>query len=137
MLYYLDTNVLVEYLRRGKKAELILSKFYLHTYDNIKIPAVVVCELMYGVFKSGRLEENMRDTEEVLADFEIIPLDYPAYLTYGKIRAELERGGNIIGSNDLLIAATVLSRNGILVTNNIKEFSRIEDLMLEDWTATN
>ena len=54
--------------------------------------------------------------------------------TYGRIRANLERTGKRIGFNDLIIAATVFARGGVLVTNNISEFSRIDGLMLDDWT---
>ena len=60
--------------------------------------------------------------------------DYNAAFLYGKIRASLENKGNNIGPNDLFIAALVLSLNGILVTNNTREFSRVEGLLIEDWT---
>jgi tRNA(fMet)-specific endonuclease VapC len=66
--------------------------------------------------------------------FEIAPFDALAAYSYGKIRASLEKCGQIIGPNDLIIAATVLSQNEILVTNNTKEFTRVKNLALENWT---
>ena len=67
--------------------------------------------------------------------YEIVPFENSMLRTYAKIRAALELTGRKIGYNDTLIAATVLARNGILVTNNTKEFGRIDGLRLEDWTA--
>ena len=79
-------------------------------------------------------DKNIKQVEDFCRMFEIVPFDKAAVWVYAEIRANLERKGQIIGQNDLVIAATVLSRNGILITNNIKEFSRIEGLLYEDWT---
>jgi tRNA(fMet)-specific endonuclease VapC len=68
-----------------------------------------------------------------LEPFDIVPFSDGATSTYASIRATLESRGNIIGPNDLLIAATVLSYNGILVTNNVREFGRVPDLKIENW----
>jgi len=68
-------------------------------------------------------------TQRLLID----PWDRDAAMHYGLIRAELKRNGNIIGSNDLLIAAHARSISAILVTNNTQEFSRVPDITLEDW----
>lgn len=136
MQYYIDTNICISCIRESTGTEDIGYHFILHE-DDIRIPSVVAAELMHGAFKSKRQKEGLRETEEFLADFEVVPFDYPAAIEYGKIKTTLEHKGLVIGPNDLLIAATVLSRKGTLITNNTKEFSRIEGLMLEDWTAAN
>lgn len=132
MNYYLDTNICVFFLR-GKNPNL-LPALLSHDPKTIKIPAVVAAELFYGAFKSASPERNMRQVRSFLSAFEIIPFEAVDAVMYGEIRADLERYGSSIGPNDLLIAASALSRNGILVTNNTREFSRVEKLMLEDWT---
>ena len=93
-----------------------------------------MAELMHGAYKSKRPAETLKDTRDFLANFEIIPFDFLEATAYGKIRANLERRGEIIGNNDMLIAATVLVYGATLVTNNTEEFSRIDGLPLSDWT---
>ena len=66
--------------------------------------------------------------------FDVAPFTRHAAECYGRIRADLEAKGQIIGANDLLIAATVMAENGVLVTHNTREFSRISGLAVEDWT---
>jgi tRNA(fMet)-specific endonuclease VapC len=95
----------------------------------------VKAELLFGLEKSKRKNEIKAKYEQFLNTFEIIPFDDHATSSYAKIRLELERKGTIIGGNDLLIASTVLSRQGILVTHNTKEFKRVPQLVTEDWTV--
>jgi tRNA(fMet)-specific endonuclease VapC len=68
-----------------------------------------------------------------LRPLEIVPFDGEAAERYGDIRASLELAGRIIGGNDMMIAAIVLSRGGVLITNNTREFSRVENLSVENW----
>ena len=100
----------------------------------LKIPAIVAAELVHGAEKSTNPAKSMEQVKKFLMPFVIAPFDILAAFTYGKIRSSLEKRGEIIGPNDLIIASTVLSQNGILVTNNAKEFTRVENLALEDWT---
>ncbi len=93
-----------------------------------------MAELLYGAYKSKRADENVKDVMNFVEDFEIIPVDLPEADLYGQIRASLGRKGQPIGNNDMLIAATALTHNATLVTNNTGEFSRIDGLKLEDWT---
>ena len=134
MLYYLDTNICITCIRKSIKTENIVRRFIEYGYFNIKLSTIVIAELMHGAYKSKRTEETLSDTEEFIAGFEVIPFDYDAAVAYGKIKASLERKGQVIGPNDMLIAAAALSRNAVLVTNNTREFSRIDGLKLEDWT---
>ena len=131
-IYYLDSNICIFHLRRpfGKLAEKI------NSFDKrlIKIPAIVKAELLVGAVKSAKPEQNIEEVEAFCRPFEIVPFDDSMALTYARMRASLEHKGQKIGWNDTIIAATALSRQGILVTNNLKEFNRIEGLILDDWT---
>ena len=102
--------------------------------QDVGISTIVVSELAYGVAKSQRVRSNSERLKEFLAPFKLIPYDLAAAQTYGSIRAELEKTGDLIGREDLLIAAHALSANLTLVTNNEKEFNRIPNLKLENWT---
>ena len=133
MLYFIDTNICISCMRGSNKTETLGYKFIIHEHD-IRIPSVVVAELMHGAYKGKFSERTLQETEDFISGFEIVPFDEAAARTYGRIKADLERKGLVIGPNDFLIAATALSRNGTLVTNNIREFSRIEGLRLSDWT---
>ncbi len=73
--------------------------------------------------------------DRFLSPFDIIPFGDKEVMTYGRIRANLERDGNIIGPNDLIIAAITISNGAILVTHNKAEFDRVEGLVIEDWTG--
>lgn len=84
--------------------------------------------------KSSRPEKNSEALDRFLTPLAILDFDYPAAIEYGKIRATLEKNGTPIGPLDTLIAAHALSLNLTLVTNNEKEFSRISDLRIENWT---
>ncbi len=132
MLYMLDTCICVDYLRA--KNENLLKKVRSFNPRKIKIPAIVFAELLHGAYHSKRVEENLQDTIDFVADFEIIPFDRFEADAYGQILASLERKGQVIGNNDMLIAATALVRKAVLVTNNTREFSRIDGLKLDDWT---
>lgn len=134
MLYFLDSNVCIEFMRKGRFEGRIRSRIIQYGLRSIKIPAIVMAELMHGAYKSKRSAETLKDTSDFLANFEIIPFDFLEAIAYGKIRADLERKGKIIGNNDMQIAATALVYNATLVTNNTEEFSRIDGLRLSDWT---
>ena len=90
--------------------------------------------MIEGACASKSAKHNIKQTTEYLDSFEVIPFDKDAAKICGRIGAKLRAEGRKIGSNDLMIAAIVMSRDGILITNNTKEFSRIEGLRLEDWT---
>ena len=131
-IYYLDSNICIFYLRNpeGVLAQKIISI----DPECIKLPAIVKAELLVGAFKSARKEENLKQVLDFCDSFEIVPFDDFMTMTYGEMEAKLELQGMKIGFNDTIIAATVLASNGILVTNNTREFSRIDGLQLEDWT---
>jgi tRNA(fMet)-specific endonuclease VapC len=132
MKYYLDTNICIYFLK-GTYIKL-LEKITSHKPADIKIPSIVKAELLYGAEKSQKREENIEKVYNFLLPYEIVDFDSIDAVKYSIIRADLERTGNIIGPNDLIISAIVLSGGGTLVTNNEKEFSRILGLSVENWT---
>ena len=119
MLYFIDTNVCISCIRGSRKTEALGYKFILHEND-IRVPIIVIAELMHGAYKSKITEQTLKETEDFLSDLDIVPFDYDAAVAYGKIKASLERKGQVIGPNDMLIAAIALSRNATLVTNNTR-----------------
>jgi tRNA(fMet)-specific endonuclease VapC len=99
----------------------------------VAIPSVVVYELEYGNLKNGSARRRTV-VSELLAGLAQIPFDHAAATEAARIRIDLEDRGHRIGPIDLLIAGTAVSRGAVLVTNNTKEFSRVKNLRLSDWT---
>jgi tRNA(fMet)-specific endonuclease VapC len=93
-------------------------------------------ELAYGARKSQLGKAALAHLQALLSSIEVLPLPEAAGLHYGGIRAELERRGEVISSNDLWIAAHALADGLILVTNNEREFRRVPGLTIENWIAT-
>lgn len=131
MKYMLDTNICI-YIIKNKPLK-VLRKFDKIDPKDVCISSITSSELWYGVNKSSNFERNAIALEEFLSPLTILEYDEIASKTYGKIRAELERKGKIIGSMDLLISAHALSKNLKLITNNIKEFKRVIGLSTENW----
>ena len=133
MTYFLDTNICIYFLKGVYPS--LQKKILEVPPSKIKIPAMTAAELFYGACKSRQSADTQKKVKKFLKPVQIIPFDDEAAFLYGRIRAALEKNGNVIGFNDIIIAATVLAHNGILVTNNTKKFSRIEGLILENWTV--
>ena len=131
MIRFLDTNICIYFLK-GTYPQ-IKTRLMQHGPEDIKIPAIVKAELLYGAAKSEKRKENEKNITRFLEPFEIVPFDDSATACYADIRSKAEIKGSPVGPNDLIIAATVLSQNSVLVTNNTKEFRRIQELMLENW----
>ena len=131
-MYMLDTNTCIFVLKN--RPEKVKRKF--KAIKNICISSVTFGELCFGIengdahLREKRWEQLDDFTQRILID----PWDEEAARHYGAIRALLKKEGNTIGNNDLLIAAHSRSIDSVLVTNNTKEFSRVPDLTLEDWT---
>ena len=130
--YMLDTNLCVRVLR--SKPEPLREKFNAEG-SSLSISSVVLYELLYGAAKSARPVENRKAVEAFAARLSVLQFDSDAALHAGEIRAELERGGRTIGAYDLLIAGHARSRGLIVVTNNVREFKRVDGLRCEDWEA--
>lgn len=130
MRYLLGTNVVSDLIRnpQGRVAARIAAV----GEDRIYTSIVVAAELRYGSIKKGspRLSAQI---DVVLGALQVVPLEPPVDAVYGRIRATLERAGQTIGGNDLLIAAHALALGDILVTANEREFSRVDGMILENW----
>lgn len=96
--------------------------------------SVNAAELYFGAHRSGRPERNIERVRTFLAPFELLVFDIAAAEQHGKLRYQLTATGRLIGAHDMLIAATTLANDAILVTHNTGEFSRVPGLRLEDWT---
>lgn len=131
MLYCLDTNTCIAILR-GTGANAI-ERFKAAGPERLRLPAMVVAELLLGAARSVRPAENMKTVERFIEPIEIVPFDRRGAEEYATIRAELQKAGTPIGPNDLVIAATVLACGGVLVTANRREFSRVRRLHVESW----
>lgn len=130
MPYLLDTNILSDLVRnpQGRVARHIGEV----GDSEICTSIIVTAELRYGAAKKGSQRLAIQ-LEAVLGALEVLPFEAPADATYGRLRSRLERKGQPIGGNDLLIAAHALSSGHILVTDNEREFSRIDGLLRENW----
>ena len=133
MKYLLDTNTCIYIMNRRPLA--VVRKFREFDIGDVGVSSITVSELYYGVRKSKRQDENLHRLFAFLLPFEVLPYDESAAGVYGGIRADLERKGEIIGPLDMLIAAHALSRELILITNNIREFRRVQGLQLENWIS--
>ncbi len=132
MIYLLDTNICIYCI--NNRPEEVIRKVKRHEPHQIKISTVTVAELEYGASKSEYRQKNRIAILNFLSAFDIIPFDDKDAETYGQIRADLERRGKVIGPYDMQIAAQALAKDFILVTNNTKEFERVEGIEIEDWT---
>ncbi len=133
-LYLLDTNILSELIKNPRGV--IFSKIQEVGEDKICASIIVACESRFGARKknSPKLIEKL---EVILDSIEILPFIHPIEEYYAEIRTYLEQQGTPIGGNDLLIAAHAISLNLTVITNNVREFSRVPNLKVENWLNTN
>ncbi|NMG45325.1 PIN domain-containing protein [Aromatoleum toluvorans] len=130
MRYLLDTNVVIA-LSKGVPA--VVGRLENCAATDIALSPIVMSEIEYGIAKSKRQEHNRRIFDAIMGGFPVVPFDAAAARHYGSLRAELESAGKIIGANDMLIAAQALALGSVLVTDNVREFSRIDGLLVENW----
>lgn len=129
--YMLDTNMCIYIIKKNPKS--VFEKFMTLKISDVCISSITLAELMYGAEKSQHVQKNKIALEEFITPLEIVRFDENAASHYGIIRASLEKKGTPIGSLDMMIAAHAKSIHAILVTNNKKEFSRVNQLQIEDW----
>jgi len=129
--FLLDTNIVSALLRDPQGS--IARKIEGVGEDAICTSIIVAAELRFGAKKRG-LEELTRRVNAVLNALTILPFVSPADDIYAATRAHLEEKGTPIGPNDLLIAASAIAQNCILVTKNTREFSRVPGLAIVDWS---
>ena len=134
MKYLLDTNICIYII--NKKPATVLKRIQTKRPDQVAISTITQAELEYGLARSRFPERNRAALLQFLFPFQLLDFDQLAAVQYGTIRSDLESKGRPIGAMDLLIAAQAVSRNLVLVTNNEKEFGRVEGLNIENWVSS-
>ena len=130
MMYLLDTNICIYVINH--KPQQVFERFRQYQLGELAVSSITASELAFGVEKSGS-ERNKQALKKFLSPLEILPYDEQAVWHYAQLRHDLQSKGQTIGSLDMLIAAHALASDVVLVTNNTKEFERIERLKLENW----
>jgi len=129
-MYVIDTNTLIYFFKGiGNVPE----KFLSISPKDIAIPAIVIYELEFGIAKSNSPKKRQSQLNDILSLINILPFGEKEASLSASIRTKLEKKGTPIGPYDTLIAGTALTHQGILVTNNLKEFSRVPKLKTENW----
>ncbi len=131
--YMLDSNALSELIRNpGGSVSRAFERKAVDPANRLLASIVTVCEIRYGVVRKGSRILSAR-VEQSLAALEVVPLSTGADVTYAVLRTDLERKGQLIGPNDMLIAAHALALDAILVTDTVREFKRVKGLRIENW----
>ena len=128
--YLLDTNICI-YVIIARPPK-VLARFMKHEIDGLGISAISASELYWGVRKIGSAR-NLAALEKFLSPLVVLDYDLAAARRYGELLASLEKRGTPIGPLDQQIAAHALALNVTLVTNNLREFKRVPDLLVENW----
>lgn len=128
MTYLLDTNAVIAILNQNTD---FIQRLKQHSPADFALSAITWFELHYGAHKSQKTAENLAKLEKLA--FDILPFSQQDAQIAGKIRSDLAKQGKPIGSYDTLIAAQALSNQLVLITHNVREFERVEGLVVEDW----
>ena len=127
----LDTNICIYIIKNRPPS--VRERFETFEIGELCLSSITVSELIYGAYKSRNPEKNLQALEMFLMPFEIMEYGYDAAQQYGRLRASLEKRGKVIGGLDMQIAAHALSLDMAIVTNNEKEFVRVDGLRVENW----
>jgi len=131
-MYLLDTNICIFAI--NKKPANVLEVIKTNAQNGLYISSLTIAELEYGVENSIHVESNRVALLKFISIFDILDFNDSDAIQYGKLKANLKRKGQLIGPIDMLLAAQALSNDLIFVTNNTKEFKRVEGLRIEDWS---
>ena len=129
--YLLDTNICAYFLNGKFNLEAKIDKA---GFENCFISEITIAELKYGVEKSTQKDKNKKILETFQTKFDVIPI-FPALDIYAKKKARLKTKGKILDDFDLLIGATAIFSNLTLVTRNVSDFDRLDEIKIEDWTS--
>ncbi len=130
-MYLLDTNICI-YIIKRKPIE-VFEKFKQLEIGTLKISSITIAELYFGAYNSQNIEKNIEIVKNFLLPFEVVDFNKKSSIEYARIKADLRKKGQIIGELDMQIAGIALSNNLTLVTNNEKEFIRVNNLKIENW----
>jgi len=128
--YLIDTNICIYFI---KGLYDLKSKFEKADPENCYISEITLAELKFGVENSDKKEKNLKVLDNFLTGVKVLPI-YHGLDLYAKEKARLRKVGTPIDDFDLLIGVTAVTHNLIMVTNNLKEFNRIDGIEIEDWT---
>lgn len=134
MKYLLDTNICIYTIK--KRPPQAYKRLGEQTLGDVGVSTITCCELEYGVAHSSDPQRNRMALHEFLAPLEVLDFTSEVAQIYGGVRTILTRAGTPIGPLDLMIAAHALYLNVTLVTNNVREFSRVPHLKIENWVAS-
>ena len=130
MSYVLDSDTIIYFLQGNQG---IVNKMAITATNNIYTTAINEAELYFGAYNSSRPKGNIETVRGFIRNIKVLDFDSGASKRYGEIKSSLKKEGKLIPDMDICIAAIVKSNNMSLVTNNIKDFSRIEGLLIENW----
>jgi len=130
--YLLDTDIVI-YTMKNKPPK--VREAFENFHDEIAISSVTLMELYFGVERSSNKPRNLKSVEGLAARLTVVDFDINAASHTGEIRANLAKVGKPIGPYDAMIAGQARSRGFVLVSNNIREFERVEGLRFENWAA--
>jgi tRNA(fMet)-specific endonuclease VapC len=130
--HLLDTNAVIAL--RTRKSDALVNRILHSDEGSVGFSVIVAHELYFGAYRSTKVSFNLETLRLLIADFPLVGFDREDARTSGEIRAALTAKGKSIGPYDVLIAGQAKARDVVLVTNNVGEFERVEDLRLEDWT---
>jgi tRNA(fMet)-specific endonuclease VapC len=128
--YMLDTNICIYVIKNRPEG---LRERFNRLSDQLCISAVTLAEIIYGAEKSARPIENIAVVDQFAARLDVLPFGERAATHYGQIRADLERAGHPVGLHDMMIGGHARSEGLTLVSNNLREFQRIEGLRVDNW----
>ncbi|MBD2384259.1 type II toxin-antitoxin system VapC family toxin [Cylindrospermum sp. FACHB-282] len=128
-MYLLDTNICIALLKENSQAVEKFNRYFSQCY----LSTIIVAELYKGVYYSQQVAKNLETLQQFIDLLLIETFDLEAAIEFGNIQSELKKIGKPTGELDALIAAVARSRHDILVTNNIKDFTNIPNLQLENW----
>jgi tRNA(fMet)-specific endonuclease VapC len=126
----LDTNICIYVLKN--RPERLRERFNRFA-GQLCISTITLADLLFGVEKSGRPEENRQAVEQFIARLDVLPFSASAAFHYGQVRVALKGAGRPIRAHDMLIGAHARSEGMLVVTNNLREFERIPGLRTENW----
>jgi len=130
--YLLDTNICIYVIKHRPPH---MREVFNQHQGHMAVSAITLAELLHGAEKSADPTRNLAVVEDFCSRLAVLPYTDKAAAHYGSIRADLERKGQPIGLNDLHIAAHARSEGLVLVSNNLREFERVEGLRTENWVA--
>ena len=133
MRYLLDTNAVIAFV--GETSKHLVDRMLAAHFDDIGLPSIVVHELAFGAYRSGKIDFNLSRLDTLTRDMAVVDFTSDDARAAGEIRADLARIGKPIGPYDVLIAGQAKARGLCAVTNNTSEFGRVAGLTVEDWTT--